>query len=254
MNDELKPELKDAMEKLPRERMPAGLEAMVTDAMRDHGFLEKRRRVVAVTSGRMAGLLAASVALMVGAYSIGLHRGGDAMLPAALTRESDVRAAKEPSSDATHAPLEKSERISTAKPLEEPAVAQSPTETEGAARSEAGKDPATDASTDRDRRLEERKEGRATSDEVISATPPAPQSAAPEEAAPAFDKSIARPQAEASSPAGKLSGGSRTFLLNGVPLVVDAPDSVRVVEDERGRMLFIYTSDGVIRIRLAGDD
>jgi hypothetical protein len=32
---------------------------------------------------------------------------------------------------------------------------------------------------------------------------------------------------------------------------VDAPDSLRIVRDEHGRSLLIYTSDGVIRIRLA---
>jgi hypothetical protein len=41
------------------------------------------------------------------------------------------------------------------------------------------------------------------------------------------------------------------FMLNGRPIVVEAPDSVRVVEEDGGRVLVIHTSDGVIRIRLA---
>jgi hypothetical protein len=43
-----------------------------------------------------------------------------------------------------------------------------------------------------------------------------------------------------------------TFVLDGSPLTVEA-DSVRVTEDEQGRMLIIYTPDGIIRIRLADD-
>jgi hypothetical protein len=41
-----------------------------------------------------------------------------------------------------------------------------------------------------------------------------------------------------------------TFLLNGVPVTVEA-DSARVVEDERGRILIVYTPDGIMRLRLA---
>ena len=42
------------------------------------------------------------------------------------------------------------------------------------------------------------------------------------------------------------------FLLGGTRLSVEAPDSVRVVQDGRGQMLLIYTSDGVIRVRVTG--
>ena len=45
---------------------------------------------------------------------------------------------------------------------------------------------------------------------------------------------------------------SFTFLLGGSPLTVEA-DSVRVKEDERGRMLVIYTQQGIIRLRLSGN-
>ena len=43
----------------------------------------------------------------------------------------------------------------------------------------------------------------------------------------------------------------RTFQIGGTTFIVDAPDSVRIVEDAAGRMILIYTSDGLIRIRLA---
>ena len=76
MSDELTPEERKAIDSLPRERMPAGLEGRVVDAMRDHGFLAKRRRMIMLTNTRAAGVLAAGVALIVGAYSFGLHRGG----------------------------------------------------------------------------------------------------------------------------------------------------------------------------------
>ena len=48
-----------------------------------------------------------------------------------------------------------------------------------------------------------------------------------------------------------ISSRPLTFALNGQTVIVEAPDSVRVVKDDRGRMLLIYTSDGIIRIRLA---
>ena len=75
MSDELTPEETEALKNLPRERMPVGLEGRVVDAMREHGFLAKRRRAIVLTNTRAAGVLAAGVALLIGAYSIGLHRG-----------------------------------------------------------------------------------------------------------------------------------------------------------------------------------
>ena len=41
-----------------------------------------------------------------------------------------------------------------------------------------------------------------------------------------------------------------TFHLNGKTVVLDVPENVRVVEDEQGKVLLIYTSDGIIRIRV----
>ncbi|HEX6790069.1 MAG TPA: hypothetical protein VF247_02050, partial [Candidatus Krumholzibacteria bacterium] len=78
MNDELTPEERDALKSLPRERMPsAGLENRVVAAMRERGALAPapRARVIRLTTPRIATLVAAGIALMIGAYSIGMHRG-----------------------------------------------------------------------------------------------------------------------------------------------------------------------------------
>src|SRR5678815_1058426 len=76
-NDELTPEEREALAHLPRERTPsAGLEDRVVAAMREHGHLTRKpARVIRLTTSRVAGLLAACLVLMIGAYSIGLHRG-----------------------------------------------------------------------------------------------------------------------------------------------------------------------------------
>ena len=75
MTEEWTPEERKALDELPRERMPAGLEGRVVDAMRERGLLAKRRHVIELTRGRAAAVLAAGVAFIMGAYSIGLHRG-----------------------------------------------------------------------------------------------------------------------------------------------------------------------------------
>ena len=95
MTDELTPEERAALKNLPRERMPsAGLEDRVVGAMRDHGLLAQKRagRVVRITTGRMAGLMAACVALVIGGYSIGLHRGdeNDVIRSAAPVRDEST--------------------------------------------------------------------------------------------------------------------------------------------------------------------
>jgi hypothetical protein len=79
MTDELTPQEREALQGLPRERMPsAALEERVVGAMRARGFVAARpSRVVRITNSRVAGLLAACIVLIVGAYAIGLHRGGD---------------------------------------------------------------------------------------------------------------------------------------------------------------------------------
>ena len=76
-NDELTPEEREALAHLPRERMPsAGLEDRVVAAMRERGHLSRKpARVIRLSTSRGAGLLAACLVLMIGAYSIGLRRG-----------------------------------------------------------------------------------------------------------------------------------------------------------------------------------
>jgi len=76
-NDDLTPEEREALSSLPRERTPsAGLEDRVVAAMREHGHIARKpARVIRLTTSRVAGLLAACVVLVIGAYSIGLNRG-----------------------------------------------------------------------------------------------------------------------------------------------------------------------------------
>jgi len=76
-DDELTPSEKEAMEALPRERMPnASLEDRVVEALRGRGLLKpQQRRVVDVTGLRVALAVAASVALLVGGIAIGRWTG-----------------------------------------------------------------------------------------------------------------------------------------------------------------------------------
>ena len=91
MTDELTPEEREALKNLPRERMPVGLEGRVVDAMRERGFLARPRRTVVITNSRIAGVIAASLALIVTAYSIGLYIGaGEPFLPPIATLEGDA--------------------------------------------------------------------------------------------------------------------------------------------------------------------
>jgi hypothetical protein len=247
MTDELTPEEKAALESLPRERMPAGLEARVVDAMRDHGFLAKRRRTIELTNGRMAGVLAAGVALMIGAYSIGLHRsdGGPMLPPTGTLQRDEGRLTETP----------------TEMPVPEPAVVGKASEGESLAKEDTEK-----------KRVQESKP-----DERAATTPPSARSDEVTEKA-KLDWKLGSSLEEAPAPAqdalsaqGKLNEPSAralrapaaaslavpkrplTFFLNGSPVIVEAPDSVRVIQDERGRMLIIYTSDGIIRIHLADE-
>ncbi|HEU4366109.1 MAG TPA: hypothetical protein VFT13_11665 [Candidatus Krumholzibacteria bacterium] len=248
MTDELTPQEKEAFDKLPRERMPAGLEARVVDAMRERGFLAGRRRTIVLSNARVAGLLAASVAVIIGAYSIGLHRGdGTRVLPPVETvrtnefiREDAPAVAPElevepPApglvlqADRT-APEKKRQQVPSPADesrAEEPQMAGRVTEPK-----QEGEAPAKDAA----------EVGR----DVAESAPTAPAPSV------AFEKSALRFERDrAAHPASKTP---LTFYLNGTPVIVEAPDSVRVTQDEQGRMLIIYTSDGVIRIRLADDN
>jgi hypothetical protein len=112
MTDELTPEEKEALRKLPRERMPsAGLEERVVGALRERGVLSKRRRrTIAITNSRVVAFLAACVALVIGAYSIGLQRGvGDQAIPepANIEQAGRIRGYGTPPSQTPEAPEEK---------------------------------------------------------------------------------------------------------------------------------------------------
>jgi hypothetical protein len=251
MTDELTPEEKDAFDKLPRERMPAGLpaglEERVVSAMREHGYLVKRRRVVELTGGRMAGVLAASVALVIGAYSIGLHRGSG-VLPPAATLQRDDRAPSE-------TPIET--RAPASKPMDEVATTPAPTKSEGTlAESYEKKSDATDVpaalpeEADAGRSAQpEAAEGLALKarEPVRSPTPAAPQSLGK------LNQPVDRAQTPATAAPSPALKGQTTFLLNG-SVVVEVPDSVRVIPDELGKMLIIHTSDGIIRIYLLPEE
>ena len=245
MTDELTPEEKQAIENLPRERMPAGLEERVVGAMREHGFLARRRRTIEISNGRVAGLLAACVALIIGAYSIGLHRG-DSSQPLRVTETKKT---------------EDGGRI------EKPLAAPPKDDVEPQVASDAWRSNALEAKPESPAPLvpapaaswEETRAGRivpdeAREEEIAAGASEIDESPSAKAASPSVSKeSAARLQAP---PEGLVSGASirpLTFYLNGSPVIVEAPDSVRVIQDERGRMLLIYTSDGIIRIRL-GDD
>src|SRR5262245_54710514 len=92
MSDELTPQELEALKNLPRERMPsAGLEDRVVASMRDRGILstKKTARVIHLTNPRLAGLIAAAIVLVVGAYSIGLQNGDRGAIMAPLAPRSN---------------------------------------------------------------------------------------------------------------------------------------------------------------------
>ena len=73
MTDDLTPYEKEIMDKLPKERVPSGrLEGRVVDTLRARGILHRRTRGQFVsTRSRIAGVLAASIALIAGGFAIG---------------------------------------------------------------------------------------------------------------------------------------------------------------------------------------
>lgn len=289
MTDDLTPEEKRAFDNLPRERMPVGLEARVVEAMRERGFLEKRRRTIVLTSGHVAGLVAASVALVIGAYSIGLHRGGgEAVVPPVVTLtegEGDLldraavtpkeEAAEQMAADEAAAPSAPPARSEEA-PVDRTQQVRLEEKNQGIASGGARDDETSDVAEAGKKNIPESRE------EIVepATVPPAPadeglakqaQKAGAEEPAFAQERrqSSAPPTEETATlrSAAKDAGRARamtfdtarpapkqsfTFLLNGTPLTVEA-DSVRVTEDRRGRILHIYTQEGIIRLRLASD-
>jgi hypothetical protein len=259
MNDELTPEEKEALAKLPRERMPVGLEGRVVDAMRDHGFLAKRRRSIVLTNTRVAGVLAAGVAIVIGAYSVGLHRGdneesrrlmSEMGVPAPASEvplEYDERAtAPAPAADAV-APKSKNSELKDApknealqkervQTNETPATIETQA-SEGVASAPAQREDETKKDLDWQLKPNEEERAEAKSSDAPTATTPelGRSSGALAPSTMAFSESVQRPL---------------TFHLGGKTVVIEAPDIVRVVEDEPGKTLLIYTSDGLIRIRV----
>jgi len=239
MNDDLTPEEREAIAGLPRERMPHGLEGRVVETMRDRGILAPRRRTIQLTGGRVAGLVAACVALVVGSYSLGLHRGGgrELMVPAELKKQemdistpeptrTAVQEEREPAALTPQAPATAVETREVPKEKAALSSPPAPRADEEAADGVAKRDVANE----NDRR-EETPYGRA----------PAAYMEAPTELKSSATRSMAMPQE---------STRAVPFILNGTPVFVAAPDSVRVETDAEGRVLLIYTSDGIIRIRL----
>ena len=271
MSDELTPEEKAAFESLPRERMPAGLEAKVVDAMRDHGFLAKRRRVIELSRGRVAGVLAASVALVIVGYSLGLHRGEGRKLlvPSETVTTAEPEIKKYPAelgvplatsgSDKDRKSESPAPEIGRAAQTNEPATdAASPSEERQALKKEAAPAPATAPASRRDEYVAPQSEVPARASEMdLRANRIGDE----------LTRSVQEPkqrvksslQSTAPTPAPSASMGAYslskpkeavTLLWGGDAYSIEA-DSVRVVGDESGRTLHIYTSQGIIRIRLA---
>ncbi len=265
MTDKLTPEEREALKNLPRERMPgAALEGRVVNAMREHGFLARPRRTIAVTGGRVATLVAASVALMIGAYSIGLHRGGSVPALSPVGTPAFEKRSTAETMEETPPPKQVAERPHEAEP---PAVVDAVRKVAAESPEKKAAAPAAPAArsdeADRDQaagRVEAKDEGVASNEpaspatEAVDMPPPPPASGAREKASPEItlkpkqSSEAARPAASARSQMAPKP--PLTFMLNGVPVTIEAPDSVRVTEDELGKMLLIYTSDGIIRVRL----
>lgn len=230
MSDELTPQEKEALDRLPRERMPAGLEDRVVGAMRARGLLGGRRRVIVLTNTRAAGLLAAAFAVVIGAYAIGLHSGDESGLvpPAMEEAKKNERADRQP------ATLEKKSRAEIAD--ETPGAAS--TAVEAIVLSEGAP---VEKSAEGTLAQRGRAEPETEAADRVAARPSAPTEPALKANAPAAR--MLASEADSPRPAG------RTFLLGGIPILVDAPDSVRVTQEEAGGLILIQTTDGTIRIR-----
>lgn len=260
-NDELTPEEREALAHLPRERMPsAGLEDRVVAAMRESGHLARKpARVLRLTTSRVAGLLAACLVLMVGAYSIGLHRGvsnevlekfeprGTTMLE--RTTQDEELGVKPP---ATLADKAASREVSRMNAPETPAAVSPEAHfvEKEAPRFEPRLDMPKLAET---KDAKSKKAMKEETDNVTDKMVESFSSRLKSEAGspqPAPDAAMGLRSPEVTESAMGIVT-ARTFALHGGTLIVDAPDSLRIVTDGQGRTLLIYTSDGVIRIRLA---
>jgi len=248
MTDELTPEEKEALKNLPRERMPgAALEGRVVGAMRERGFLARTRHTVALTGGRVATLVAASVALMFGAYSIGLHRGGGT--PALSPPTSTLSGERDRAETLAEAPPAKRPVVDDLRKADQPVAEETP-----AAEAPEKKSAVPVARSD-EAAADAARQDKAEADALASRGRQPPASSPPEEqsAEGALNRANEPAPARLAMESARVSKAPRTFMLNGVPVTIEAPDSVRVTEDEQGKMLLIYTSDGIIRIRLGGD-
>ncbi len=72
-DDELTPSEKEAMETLPKERMPdAALEGRIVSSLHQRGILgHQRHRVVELTSLKVAGVIAASIVFIICGFVLG---------------------------------------------------------------------------------------------------------------------------------------------------------------------------------------
>jgi len=268
MSDELTPEEKAAFESLPRERMPAGLEAKVVDAMREHGFLAKRRRVIELSRGRVAGLLAASVALVIVGYSLGLHEGAGRemfvptetrttaeperqyteLAPPPSTKEDEERQAEAPAVGAVESQEMKKEKA----PSPEVSTLQANEPVDKTNESPLRDDqvaPEQSRSAEVDLRAKRVKDAQSPAPAAETLQPMFKASRKP---AAGLDSAV-RPQAPSARAETYSLAEPRqtiTFTWDGQTFELEA-DSVRVFEDELGRTLHIYTPEGIIRIRLA---
>jgi hypothetical protein len=238
MSDQLTPEEQAAFDRLPRERMPAGLEDRVVGQMRERGFLRGGRRTLVLTNRRVAGLLAACVALVIGAYSIGLQQGVEVpVLPVTemskpqgeLRADRPVDLEMEGKTDAV-SPGDAPQRLSKDEVDVAESVAQKkakPAEREDVASSDAVRAPRSRPAAN-----------------ALEPSAPSSTSESPAAGMRALQRSELPP----------VVNRPYRFMLNGIAVTVEAPDSVRVVPDESGRTLLIYTSDGIFRFRLGNDD
>jgi hypothetical protein len=295
--------------------------------MRDRGVLapKQRGKIVRLTTGRVAGLLAACVVLAIGAYSIGLHRGEDDVITSVrqepeITRMNELGGtAPAPQAEAETA-TDASDRDALKKKEDAPATPPAPARSREARpveESVAAEKKSSDADKPQESLAETFSEGLAAAgraddnsapaskslereDRTAALTPPpAAQGFAPESAmqsvAPSKDEhsftlggsslridapeSIVITEERESNTLTINSSGTlvhirpasagaelqsrakplyrplgtvtRSYQLGTSRFDVDAPAGFRIVEDRQGGMLLIYTSDGIVRIRLA---
>ena len=268
MSDELTPEERDALNSLPRERMPsAGLEDRVVGAMRGRGVLAPapRARVIRLTTPRIATLVAAGIALMIGAYSIGVQRG--AFRPE--VRETlEPRTAERTIMDET-APAQPSE---SQLPATQPGTLSMQSRLEPEAKENVAPEKLDWKLKDSDARgdVAQRAE-RAPTTESFAAQPepksesePAPATTPAPEPAQQFSRELNATMAKKSEarsavpPATDLRAMeaspeiTREYALGNDHFIVGAPDSIRVEADQPERMLLVHTTDGLVRIRVPG--